>query len=190
MFHKFAWPLLLLALCCGGVNAQDFGSSQINNSGTAISLIPSTFRQNESADKIADTIRKEAIKQFRKLQKQNQPAPKAQADVCRHCGDTIEESRKHCSAQHHNALCEPAEVTERCSECGRTREQVAKYGHNHKPGYSWIKGYAPAQKAYTIQTTQETKQTTSRKVVANRKENNSHDAVITSDSAQAKKPYF
>ena len=67
---------------------------------------------------------------------------------CTLCHNPIVEEGQPCEATHYEDPCKapvvednqtkPAAKEPVCTECGRTKSEVAKYGHHHKPPYTFI----------------------------------------------------
>ncbi len=51
---------------------------------------------------------------------------------CSVCGEPVVDMHQLCPATKYEKTCQP-----RCPDCGRTVEEIAKYGHNHKPPYKF-----------------------------------------------------
>lgn len=51
---------------------------------------------------------------------------------CSICGGAVVDSEQLCPETQYQKVCQPT-----CPDCGRTAEEIAKYGHNHKPPYQF-----------------------------------------------------
>lgn len=190
MFKKLICPLFLMMVCCAASQAQN---SHIHNYGTAAALSPTLSATTCSVNRVTKEIQKENARQARKFRQNLEAAEKKsthlQAQVNSFCGQKTETV---------------------CSECGRTANETAVYGHHHKPPYVFVrsekaengKAQAPEAKAGSVkpennQTRQcvqggekNIKKTQLASASKGKDTEKSAAQPITSNSEEARKPYF
>ncbi len=164
-FNKIAWPLLVMALCCNAAYAQNKVSKKANQIERALQeQVVKQMNKAEKKAEICKYCGEEIKSPYQHCEGkhsaglcESEVEAKASAhkqtqeilgkavvgEKCVLCGEEIKSPYQHCEAKHSAGLCEAASkamtatqnTEERCTECGRTRAQVKKWGHPHKPPY-------------------------------------------------------
>ncbi|WP_458401216.1 hypothetical protein [Candidatus Avelusimicrobium sp.] len=106
----------------------------------------------ETAEQIATREAADAAYEKRKAEERAEAMKKY--PKCTRCGEPVVSPEQECRATHYDYECTPEtpvvapakgqsttsatkKAEQRCTECGRTAEEVKEHGHNHKPPYKF-----------------------------------------------------